>query len=192
MPLDKVIGRLVIQGKQRLEDGVRSYFGTDEDVSQRFDPNTGSNGAFVQRDEQNNADQIRVDVGNDLTDELEAGGAMELVIGNLLDFDPSEVIIDTRANQPADPKTDAIQVVTDANGGPVIERYDGAGWGVVAASSGALAYNGDDALDPTSLDGSGGQNGEVLTTDGTASGTTWQAAGGMTDGERATIYGGYA
>lgn len=174
MPIDKVIGRLVIQGKQRLEDGIRAYFGTDEDVSQRFDPNTGSNGAFIQRDEQNNADQVRIDVGNDLTDELEENGAMELVIGNLLDFDPQRVIVDTRTNQPADPKTDTVQVVTDDG---VIERYDGASWNEVAASKAALVDGGTSAIDAAELDGSSGTSGQVLQTDGSAA--SWASAQGV-------------
>lgn len=136
MPLNKVIQRLVVQGRQTLPDDVRQYFGSDDDVSQRWDSAAGQ---YVIRDETNGIQQLTLNADNDLTDELEAGGAMELTIGNLLNFDPSRVIVDTRSNQPADPDPDTVQVVTDDQ---VIERYDGASWSVVGASPTAITEGG--------------------------------------------------
>lgn len=46
-----------------LEDGDTLDFGTDDDLSWRFNPNHGANGAMIARDEANNTDLLAVPVG---------------------------------------------------------------------------------------------------------------------------------
>jgi hypothetical protein len=156
---------------QRLAVTARQYFGSAENVSQRYDSGAGQ---YVQRDETNGVDQVIIRNGNDLTDELEENGAMELVIGKLLNFDPKRVIVDTRANQPAAGTADRVMFVTDDQ---VLEYDDGAAWNELGASAAALKDGGASELDAADLSGADGNDGQVLTTNGAAA--SWASATGI-------------
>jgi hypothetical protein len=157
---------------ERLAVTARQYFGSGENVSQRYDSGAGQ---YVQRDETNGVDQVVIQDGNDLTDELEENGAMELVISNLLNFDAEAIIIGSRANRPAAGTANRLYIETNADGR--ILRDDGGSWNEVSVSAAAIKDGNVSSVDAAELDASSGNDGQVLQSDGNSA--SWASAQGI-------------
>lgn len=176
MPLKKAVSRLFVKAE--------AFFGDSEQASVRFDTSKGSDGAVAVRDEQNGIDMMELRRGQVLSDELEAGGVHELTLGELSNMGANRIVVDTRANQPADPVAGTVHVVTDDG---VIEQYDGSAWAEVAASKAALSAGGASELTAESL-GTAETNTELFFgPDGSGGVEARSATGGATTGERALI-----
>lgn len=145
--------------------------------------------------EQGGADEISVTgLSGDLADEQdpkahagehEAGGVDELTIANLLNFDPTEVIVDTRTNQPAAGTADRVMFVTDDQ---VLEYDNGTSWVELGASRSALAENGASELQVESMGTSSTASSDFFGPDGSGGVEVRSATGGATTGEKALIY----
>lgn len=143
MPLSKTFQDIIATGKAKLRDNVKLSLGTN-DVWAWY-----SDGTDAVLEETGNQDALKVQAGNTIADELEQGGFDPITIGNLLNFDATEVIVDTHANRPAAGTADRIFVASD-NG--YIARDTGSAWEVMGASASALNSGGEDPLSVTNLD----------------------------------------
>jgi hypothetical protein len=172
MALRKTLRDLVVENAARFRQGVRATFGDEssDEVSVRFDGT-----ALVIEDETNNAEQLRLPLDEDVADQLAESGAHALAIRRMLDFDPHEVTIDTRANRPAAGTADRVYVETDADGR--ILRDDGGAWDVLGTSPAAITEGGVSEIDASEFDGSAGTDGQVLQTNGTS--VSWASAQGV-------------
>jgi hypothetical protein len=160
-----------------VPDDVRAKFGNDGERTLRLDTSRAPT-ELVVADETNGVEQVRLPENTDLDGTLHAGGVHELVVSALLNFDAEAVLIGTGANRPAAGTADRLYIRTDAAGGPVIERDDGAAWNVVASTAGALGQGGADELNVESLATAESSSKQSVHADGNG-GLTFKEAGGV-------------
>lgn len=80
MSLNKTLNNLLVQGKAKLPDNIKAFFGTGDDWSLRYDATAGE---FILEDESSSVNAIRIPDGQTLSAVLENGGVHELDVSGL-------------------------------------------------------------------------------------------------------------
>lgn len=118
---------------------------------------------YVVEDVGNSTKLLRLPDNTPLEQTLEQGGVAELVIGNLLNFDPAAIIVDTHANRPAAGTADRVFVATDER---YVARDTGSQWDIMGATAASLAEGGEDPLNVEDLVTSSTDTSQFFTPDG--------------------------